>query len=258
MKICLFILIFLKGISIEAQELFTPPLKPLPSFKSGEILTYQIRYGFIVGGITTLSLDEIILNKKTVYHTLAIAKTKGIANTLYGVKDIYESWFDGKTILPVKQVSNIKEGHYTNYNEVTFNRRNNTVNSKLSGIHKVPGKIFDLPSTFYYLREVDFSRMTGGEVIVLNLYFGDEILPFKLRYVGKETIRTKFGNVGCLKISPVVQVGRMFKSTDDLTIWFSDDDNMLPVLVRMKIRVVGEVLLKLIKFENTVNPAIGQ
>jgi hypothetical protein len=249
----LIILLLVNALKSEGQEIFTPPLKPTPAFTSGENLTYQIRYGFIVGGITTFMLKEELYEEKLVFHAKAIGQTTGVAHTLYGVTDIYESWFDKETNLPYKQVRDIKEGHYTSFNEVTYNRINNTVNSKVSGEHKVPEKILDLASTFYYLRRLDFSKINEGEVIFVNMYFADEIFPFRLRYKGKETIRTKFGKISCIKICPVVEVGRMFKTQDDLTIWFSDDENHLPVLVKMDISVVGAVILKLVKFENTAS-----
>ena len=88
--------------------------------------------------------------------------------------------------------------------------------------------------------------------------FADEIFPFRLRYSGKENVKTKFGSINCIKISPVVEVGRMFKKDDDLTIWFTDDDNRLPVMVRMDIRIVGAVFLKLIGYENTASPIVFQ
>ena len=56
-------------------------------------------------------------------------------------------------------------------------------------------------------------------------------------YLGKETIRTKIGNIRCLKFSPKVQSGRVFKNEDDLTIWFSDDKNRLLVKVELGIWV---------------------
>ena len=256
MKVCisfLFILL-LKVLCVGASEMFTPPIKPNTAFKAGEILTYQIRYGFVVGGITTLSLTEAVYKEKPVFHDLAVGQTTGMADKIYGVKDIYESWFDKETNLPYKQIRNIKEGHYKQYNEVTYNRNNNTVKSKLSGVHNVPERILDLASTFYYIRRVDFSKVKEGDVVLVNMYFSDKIFPFRLRYRGKETVKTKFGKIGCLKISPVVEEGRMFKTKDDLTIWFTNDDNCLPVLIRMDIRIVGAVYLKLIKYENNANP----
>lgn len=257
-QVIFLLFIMLKGLPLNAQEIFTPPIQPATAFKAGEILTYQIRYGIIVGGITTLSLNEEDYNQKSVFHAVAVGQTTGMANTLYGVKDIYESWFDKTTNLPYKQVRSIKEGHYTNYNEVTYDRHTNTVNSKLSGKHDVPEKILDLTSTFYYLRRLDFSKIKEGDVIFVNMYFADEIFPFRLRYRGKDNVRTRFGKVSCFKISPVVEIGRMFKGQDDLTIWFSDDDNRLPVLVRMDIRYIGDVLLKLIKYENTISELVTQ
>jgi hypothetical protein len=258
MRFCLNILFLLLifCLPIEAQEIFNPAIKPNTAFKEGENLVYQIRYGFVVGGTTTLSLTGEVYRKNPVFHATAVGQTTGVADKIYGVKDVYESWFDKETNLPYKQIRNIKEGHYKNYNVVTYNRKNNTVKSKLSGIHEVPEKILDLSSTFYYLRRVDFSKINEGDILFVNMYFSDEVFPFHLRYKGKETIKTKFGKISCIKISPVVEVGRMFKSPDDLTIWFTDDDNRLPVQVKMDIRIVGAVFLKLIEYENILNPLV--
>ena len=121
------LVILLQPFTVDAQEIFTPDIKTNAAFKAGENLTFQIRYGFIVAGITTLSLSEEIYNDNPVFHATAIGQTTGMANTLYGVRDIYESWFDKVTNLPYKQVRNIREGHYTKYNEVTYDRKNNTV-----------------------------------------------------------------------------------------------------------------------------------
>lgn len=249
-------IVLLTTFNVSAQEIFTPTIKHNTTFMAGEILTYQVRYGFVVGGTAILSLTDTVFKNKPVFHAVAIGQTKGVANTIYGVKDIYESWFDKETNLPYKQIRNIKEGHYKKYNVVTYNRRNNTVYSELSGIHEVPEKILDLASTFYYLRRINFSKINEGDVIFVNMYFSDEIFPFRLRYSGKETIKTKFGKINCIKISPVVEVGRMFKSPDDLNIWFTDDENRVPVLVKMDIRIVGAVFLKLISYENVLNPLV--
>ena len=59
--------------------------------------------------------------------------------------------------------------------------------------------------------------------------------------------------MNCLKICPIVEVGRMFKNNDDVTIWFTGDKNCLPVEIKMDIRNVGTVHLKLIEFENISN-----
>lgn len=251
-------LLLMNALPALAQESFTPPIKPNTAFKAGEKLTYQIRYGFIEAGIATLTLTEEVYNQKTVFHARTLAKTTGLADKIYGIRDIYESWFDKKTNLPYKQIRDISEGRYKKYNEVTFDHKNNTVNSKISGMHRVPAKILDLTSTFYYIRRIDFSKVKTGDVLHVNMYFSDEVSPFYFTYKGTETIRTKFGKMKCLKICPVVEVGRIFSSPNDLSVWFTDDDNCLPVLVQMDVRLVGSVLLKLTQYEHISTPLISQ
>ncbi len=253
-RIILLLLILLKSLYANTQEIVNPPIKPNTAYVSGETLSFQIRYGFIVGGTTTLSITDATYDGKPVFYASAVGQTTGLADKIYKVRDVYESWFDKETNLPNKQIRNISEGRYKHYNEIIYNRNNNTVNSKLSGVHSVPGKLLDLTSVFYYLRRIDFTNINKDEVIFVNIFFSDEIFPLRLRYKGKETIRTKFGKISCHKIHPIVETGRMFKGKDDLTIWLTDDENCLPVLVQMDIHVVGTVLLKLNKYTNIANP----
>lgn len=252
-QILFLLMIFLIALNTKAQKVVIPNFKKDTVFSGGENLTYQIRFGIIVAGITRFSLTDTIYQGKPVFHALAIGQTTGLADKLYSVKDIYESWFNKKSILPSKQIRNISEGKYDLYNEVTYNRKNNTVTSSLSGVHAVPAKILDLTSAFYYIRRLDFSKVEEGDTISINMYFADAIYPFQFRYLGKETVKTKFGNINCLKISPIVEVGRMFKRQDDVMIWFTGDKNCLPVLISMDVRNVGTVHLKLIDFENISN-----
>ena len=256
--IALLLVSFYSVIYVDAQEIITPPLKKDIPFFAGETLTYQVRYGILAGGTTTILLTDEVYDNNQVFHAKAIAQSTGIANIIYGVKDSYESWFDKVTTMPFKQVRDIREGSYTLHNEVTYNRTNNTVNSKLSGRHTVPENIFDLCSVFYYIRRVDFSKLNEGDVVFVNMFFGDEVFPAHLRYLGKETIRCKNGKTRCIKISPLVEVGRMFKNQDDLTIWYTDDNKCLPVLVRMEIRIAGAVHLKLIKHVNSSDSLLVQ
>ncbi len=233
-----------------------PPIKDNTAFIAGESLTYEMHYGIFLAGTTQLLLTEDIYNNKQVFHSFSIAQTAGLADKIYGVTDIYESWFDKETNLPYKDEIKVKEGRYERYNEVTYNRKNNTVNSKKSGIDTVPELILDLSSVLYYVRRVDFSKIKEGDVILLNMYFSDEVFPFRFKYNGEETIKTKFGKINCLKLSPVVQVGRVFKHSDDLTLWISNDCNYIPILISLDIRVAGTVNLRLTKYENTANALV--
>ncbi|MBN2610352.1 MAG: DUF3108 domain-containing protein [Bacteroidales bacterium] len=241
-----YIMVLIPGLF--AQQI--PELKKFKSFISGEVLVYQIRYGFIHGGEASASLNLVKHNGKTAYHARVIAQSKGVADKLFSVRDIYESYFDPSTCLPYKAIRNIKEGNYRYYNEVFYSHQDSTLYSQRSdSVFKVPANILDMVSTLYYIRSVNMEKLNKGGAIEVITFFGDEIFPFKIRYTGKEDVKTKFGTINCHRFDPVVEPGRIFKSEDDMTIWISNDQNLVPVLIKFDMWV-GSVKCELDSYTN--------
>ena len=228
----------------------SPVLKDFKSFAPGEQLRFLIRYGFLHGGEASTTLELMDYNGKTLYHARVLAQSTGLADKIFGVTDIYESFFDQNSCLPQKAIRNIKEGNFRYYNEVYYKHEDNTLYSQRSdSVFQVPANILDMVSTLYYIRSVNLEILEKGDAIEVITFFGDEIFPFKIRYSGKETIKTKFGKITCFRFDPVVEAGRIFKSEDDMTIWISDDQNLLPVLVKFDM-LVGSIKCELDGFAN--------
>ncbi|MBN2350839.1 MAG: DUF3108 domain-containing protein [Bacteroidales bacterium] len=234
-------------IPVNAQKKWES--KVYNSYKAGEVLTYSMRYGPIHGGDAVLTLTQTVFKNKEVYHAKVLAKTVGITDKIFNVKDIYESVFDPVSGLPYKSVRDIREGGYTYYNEVYFYHSEKKVFSKKSGYFEVPEDILDMVSSLYYIRDLDFSKIKKGDVIEVVTFFGDEIFPFVLRFNGTETIKTSLGKFVCYRIDPVVETGRVFKSEDDMTMWFTADENLVPIRVKFNL-IVGSVKCDLEKYEN--------
>lgn len=234
----IFLAVFIGGIFIQATQVGVAI--PNEAFNSGEVLKYSLHYGWLNGGVAFLDIQEKELDGEKVYHARAVAKTIGIADKLYRVRDIYESYINPETGLPIKSIRNVRESNYKKYNEVLYNHEDSTIVSKLSGKRKVPANIQDMLSAFYYARRILFKNINEGEVVTIETYFDDELYPLHVRYLGKETIRSKVGKIKCLKFSPVVEPGRVFDTEDDLKIWVSDDKNFIPVRVQLNF-IVGSV-----------------
>jgi hypothetical protein len=98
---------------------------------------------------------------------------------------------------------------------------------------------------------MNIDKFKKGEVINVTTYFGDEVFPFPLRYRGKEIVKTEIGKVECYRFDPVVEVGRVFESEDDMTFWITADKNQIPIKIRMDM-VVGAVYCDLIEYKNIV------
>jgi hypothetical protein len=230
------------------------------SYKAGEKVTYTIQYGFITGGEAMLELNSEEYNGKEVWHSKIRAKTTGMADAFFKVLDVYESFVDPTTELPVKSIRNIREGRYRKYNEVLFDHKTRAdsaiLTSDLTGVHIAPQGIHDILSCFYYFRNqilpVD-TNLKKGELTTIITWFCDELYPIRLRYIGPDEIKTKIGRIKCLKFNPVTETGRLFKTEEDVSFWFSADKNFLPVKIRFDI-FVGAFTVEIVKYEGLLYP----
>jgi hypothetical protein len=230
------------------------------SYKPGEKVTYTIQYGIITAGHATLNLDRDTLNGKEVWHSKLEARTTGVAEAFFKVLDIYESYIDTVSELPVKSIRNVREGRYRNYNVVLFDHESRSdssiLNSDLTGIHIAPPWIHDILSCFYYFRNhilpVDSNLKKGGLTTIIT-WFCDELYPIRLRYIGTDVVKTKVGKIKCYKFNPVTETGRLFKTEEDVSFWFSADKNFLPVKVRFDI-FVGSFTCEIMNYEGLIWP----
>lgn len=219
------------------------------AFNAGEKLTYLLHYGIINGGKATLTLADVTIDDQPALHAKMLARTTGLTDKLFRIEDTYESYFDHDYTLPYKSVRDIREGDYRFYNEVKYFHNDTTVISHKSGEHTVPKGTLDMVSALYYLRTLDFGTFNKGDKISLNTFFDDEVFPFQLRYKGIEKVKTKSGKVRCHRFDPIVEPGRIFKSEDDMSFWLTDDENLVPVLIKFDF-IVGSVKCELIEYEN--------
>jgi hypothetical protein len=230
------------------------------SYVPGEKVSYAIHFGVVMGGVASLELKSDTFKGKEVWHSVFIGKTTGMADAIFKVKDVYESYINPDTELPVFSVRNIQEGRYRKYNEVIFDHSTRAdsaiLTSDLSGVHITEQGIHDILSCFYYFRNhnlPDFENFKRGDMITIMTWFTDELYPIRLRYLGTDEIRTKLGKLKCLKFNPVTEKGRLFKTEDDVSFWFTADKNFLPVKVRFDI-FVGAFTAEIVRCEGLKFP----
>ena len=231
-----------------------------PAYLPGEKVNYAINYGVVQGGIATLEIVADTLKGKEVWHSVLLGKTTGMADAIFKVKDIYESYIEPESELPVLSIRNIREGRYTKYNEVIFDHYSRSdsaiLTSDLTGVHITEKGIHDILSCFYYLRNHHLQNYAGlkkGDMITIMTWFTDELYPIRLRYLGTYDIKTKVGRMKCLKFNPVTEVGRLFKTEEDVSFWFTADKNFLPVRIRFEI-FVGAFVAEIVSYEGLKYP----
>ncbi len=229
------------------------------TFDNGEWFKFRIHYGFFTASYATLKINNATLNGKEVYHIKGRGKSTGLLSLFFKVDDDYQTYFDKETGNPYKFIRNINEGGYTKNIEIAFNHTTNTahVNDKKhnkKSTHKIKPNTQDMLSAFYYLRKnVDINSVKIGDETKINMFFDKENFEFKLRFLGREILDTKFGKVACLKFRPIVQSGRVFKEKEALTIWISDNKNKAPIRLQADL-VVGSLRADLEAYSGLQHP----
>lgn len=117
---------------------------------------------------------------------------------------------------------------------------------------------FDVLSFVYFARNIDFSSVKENETIPVTVIIDNEFYDLYVRYLGKETIKTKNDETfKCIKFSALLVEGTIFKGGEDFFVWVTDDKNRVPVLVQAKI-LVGSVKAYLTKTEGLKNPSFSK
>ncbi|MGV8947441.1 MAG: DUF3108 domain-containing protein [Lutibacter sp.] len=229
------------------------------AFQGGEWLKFKMSYSnFLNAGFSTMEVRETTNNQKEAFHILGKGKSTGIVSLFFNVKDDYQTFMYKESLLPYRFIRKIDEGGYTKDEEILFNHEKNEAvvkNHKRNTVNKHPigDDIQDLMSSLYFLRNQNLSNLKSGDQIDLKMFLDQEIINFKLRFLGKEVIKTKFGKVKALKFKPMVQAGRVFKEQESLTIWISDDENKIPLLIKASL-AVGSLRADLDEFKGLAHP----
>lgn len=229
------------------------------AYDVGEWFKFRIHYGIVNAGYATLEVKDAIVNDKKTFHVVGRGYTTGVSRFFFKVDDLYESYIDKDTRNPYQFVRKINEGGYTKNQEGFFNQSTNRVlvkdyKHKTEKTLYVPKNTQDILSTFYYLRNYPgIDKLRIGESVAIDMFFDDETTKFKLKFIGRENITTKFGVVATMVFRPLVQSGRVFKEQESLTVWISDDDNKLPIRIKASL-AVGSIKADIDAYRGLKNP----
>jgi len=242
-KIFFILTLTLSKFIASAQEL---PLKKDAVFQDGEVLSYKLKYGFITAAEATIKVlnSDLKFDNKPTYKLTVDAETSGTFDVFYKVRDHYDSYIDKTDLLPYFYQENIREGSYKRQDKARFTQDAKKVVSNRGTFTTPTTQTFDLVSAYYFARSLDITKLKTGDKFKLNYFLGDEISALEIEYIGKETVKSKLGNIRCLKFSPSIKPGRIFKKDSRLYLWVTDDGNRVPVKAQVEI-LVGAVTMEL-------------
>lgn len=230
------------ALTLPAQELSN---KKDPVFKAGEELKYRFRYGFITAAEATLRVkdSDVKFDNRAVFQLTAEGRTAGSFHVFYKVRNRYDSYVDKTQLVPYLYTEDIREANYRRNDKARFYQREKKIVTN-KGDFKGDGQTFDIVSAYYFARSLDLSKARPGDKFTMDYFLDDGVADLTVQYIGKEKIKTPLGTFNCLKFSPSIQSGRIFRKDSKLYLWITDDNNRIPVKAHAEI-LVGSVTMEL-------------
>lgn len=236
------------------------------NFKSGERVTYRAVYNWgliwVNAGDVEFSVSDTLYLNQPALHLKSVGWSLKQYDWFFKVRDRFESIVHPTTIQPYWFERDTHEGRYKAYNRYVFNHSDSLLDI-ISHTSDRPFKreflplrtcTFDVLSAIYYCRNIDFDGYKKGDKIPLTMGVDNEIFDLYIRYMGKEQLTTRSGEVyNTIRFKVMLVEGTIFKGGEDLEVWVTDDKNRVPVLVDAKI-LVGSVKAVLTGMEGLLHP----
>jgi hypothetical protein len=226
------------------------------AFKAGEKVSYTVYYAvagiYVNAGTATFTNTLETMNNKPVYHIVGEGTTNSSYDWIYKVRDRYETYIDTSSLQTLKFIRNVNENGYKIYQNVTFNKTANTALTN-TGVFNVPECVQDVVSSVFYSRNIDFSKLRPNDRIAFSMFLDNEVHDMYIRYLGRETVKTKYGKFNTIKFKPLLLKGTIFEGGEKMTVWVTDDENHIPVRIESPI-VVGKVKIDMMSHENLRYP----
>lgn len=241
--------------SLDTLQTIGLPDSGQSAFKEGEYLRFRLHYGLIDAGEAEITVNKVgkRFHGNEAYHIVGTGRTLGAFNWFFKVRDRYETYLDVDGVFPWEFVRDVREGGYTKQENYRFYQHKSAVKTQKGDVYKIPPFSQDMISSFYYARTLNFDTIQMGDIYSIPTFVDEEEFELRIKFVGKEKLKSRTGTYNCLKFVPVVQEGRIFKEEEDMTVWITDDKNRIPVLAKAKV-LVGSIKMELVEYNNLANP----
>lgn len=228
---------------------------PNNAYKVGERLKYSIKYGVVKAVNTEIAVvKDTSVRGRECYKIEYTARTVPMFDSFYRVDDKYETFIDKQGQFPHSFKQQIREGKYERDEWMEFFH---DVGIAKSLIHNKEFPMVpyaqDILSAYFYARTMDLRSMKDGSMIELNNVSDKEVIPLKIKIRNRDLLETELGVFRTIVVEPIVQGVGLFKSDGQILIWMTDDENKIPIRIKIKV-IVGSLSADIESMEGLRNP----
>lgn len=245
-------------------------VKTNTAFKAGEKVNYSAYYNWkfiwLDAGLVTFTVDDAKWRGQKSLRLESIGITKRGYDRFFSIRDTFEVFVHPTTLVPFEFYRATNEGSTHTLHHYVFNSQDKTISSRISydgkqfehnSIHW-PECSYDVLSMIYQARNIRFEKYKKGAKIPISLLVDGEVHSLYIHYLGEEVVSDRSGRTfNCLKFKPLLVKGTIFKAGDDMTVWVTNDENKIPIIVEAKI-LIGSVKAIISDYEGLKHPLTSE
>lgn len=199
-------------------------------FAVGEHLIYEVKFGPLSVGTATMQVRGIEQVRGIPAYHIRFEVRGG--NRLYRVEDVYESWFDARTLASLRYVQNIREGGYRRNSvfEIYPDRQQYVEEGKAP--QPSVAQPLDEGSFIYWMRTIP---LEVGRTYEFHNYFRPDRNPVTITVLRRERVRVPAGEFDAIVVRPTIRTRGIFSEGGHAEIWFADDSTRR--ILQMKSRL---------------------
>lgn len=217
-----------------------------PAIEVGETLTFTVRYGVIHAGTAVMAVEGMRrVGGRPAYLVTSTATSNSMFDGIYRVRDRVVSLIDAETLETLVFEKFLREGKYRADQRVRFDQERGVAVYQDGKEHPLERGALDVLAAFYRVRTLP---LEVGQTIYLTSHDNRKNYPLKVTMHSRERVETPAGTFDCLVIEPTLRSGAFFKNEGKLTIWLTDDERRMPVLMRSRLPI-GAISVELIEYE---------
>lgn len=242
---------------IEVKELGVPARitnSGISAFWGGEEITLTVRYmGFIPAGRMVLRVKEVRYQGRETYHLIVEGKSSPFFSFFRKIHSVLESYMDAEKLYSQRFEEHTQTGHRRDERLTVYDQEKGVARISEGGEEdnrkvRIGANTQDLLSAIYYLRT---RELKTGNTFLINLNERRKNFEVRAEVLGREElgvgIKGKKFTAYPVRLE-AKRVGKKDFPSLDFTIWFSDDERKIPLLIKAKTRI-GPVKARLSYFK---------
>lgn len=224
------------------------------SFSEGERLVYDINWLGMNVGTGTLEVEaKEPYQDREAFRIISKTRSNKLISLFYPVEDHIESLVDADEFFPYLIQVQQRHGRKRVSKQILFDQEEHQATITHQGkiqTFSIPPQVQDSLSCLYFLRTLQ--DLPIGQSVFMDVHESKKNWRVEVQILARERVNVPAGTFDTIKVKAKIQYEGVLMDKGDITIWVTDDERRIPVLMKGKI-TIGSITASLAS-SNQLNP----